>query len=105
MLFLGIGKKIVERLVVELCDRLVKFIQFLFIFDIFMLGQDLDVVNINMFVLVNDVKEEVVSVLVVLGYKLLQVSKMVNSVFEDGMSSEVFICQVFKMLLQKWDLV
>ena len=84
---------------VELRDRLAKFTQSLPTPDTFTLGQDPDAANTNTFVPVNDVKEEAVSALVALGYKPPQASKMVNSVFDDGMSSEALIRQALKASL------
>lgn len=90
----GIGKKTAERLVVELRDRLATFSK----------QQSIDVTNLpgadngpgETFVTKSDVKEEALSALVALGYKAQQATKMVNSVYEDGMDSEQIIRQALK---------
>lgn len=90
----GIGKKTAERLVVELKDRLAKFVK----------NQDSEVMLPVMegnrvedtFVMANDAKEEALSALVALGYKPQQASKMVNGVYQDGMESESVIRDALK---------
>lgn len=91
----GIGKKTAERLVVELKDRLAKFGKSenveLPTFDGGKQGETI--------VAVNDAREEAQSALVALGYKPQQASKLVNSVYQDGMESEAVIREALKAAL------
>lgn len=92
----GIGKKTAERLVVELRDRLKSF------------GKTQNIVlpagaetggAKDTIVAVNDAREEAQSALIALGYKPAQASKMVSSVYEDGMPSETVIREALKAAL------
>ncbi len=89
----GIGKKTAERLVVELKDRLAKFGK----------AQSIAVpppssylLSANTFVEVNDTREEAQSALIALGYKPAQASKLVDSVYSEGMESEALIREALK---------
>ncbi|RDV25236.1 Holliday junction branch migration protein RuvA [Alteromonas aestuariivivens] len=89
----GIGKKTAERLVVELKDRLAKFSRQQETSLPVLPGQE---APSDARVTVNDVKEEALSALVALGYKPAQASKMVNSVYKEGMESENVIREALK---------
>ncbi len=88
----GIGKKTAERLVVELKDRLAKFGKS----ESVSLPVSADNVSGQTIVAVNDAREEAQSALVALGYKPAQASKLVSSVYQDGMESEAVIREALK---------
>lgn len=85
----GVGKKTAERLVVEMRDRLKKLAEqgdsstHLPVMSNHSDGSTL-VAN-------SDVKEDALSALVALGYKPAQAAKVVNSVYQQGASSETLI--------------
>ena len=89
----GIGKKTAERLVVELKDRLAKFGKAQ---SIAVPPPSSDVLSANTFVEVNDTREEAQSALIALGYKPAQASKLVDSVYSEGMESEALIREALK---------
>ncbi|WP_414830341.1 Holliday junction branch migration protein RuvA [Alteromonas sp. H39] len=88
----GIGKKTAERLVVELKDRLAKFGKS----ESISLPVSTDSLAGQTIVAVNDAREEAQSALVALGYKPAQASKLVSSVYQDGMESEAVIREALK---------
>ena len=93
----GVGKKTAERLVVELKDRLAKLT----------LTQPNDALTLpvvsaadgNTFVPINDIREEALSALVALGYKAPVASKIIQSVYEETMSSEQLIRAALKAMV------
>ena len=89
----GIGKKTAERLVVELKDRLAKFGKAQ---SIAVPPPSSDLLSANTFVEVNDTREEAQSALIALGYKPAQASKLVDSVYSEGMESEALIREALK---------
>lgn len=89
----GIGKKTAERLVVELKDRLAKFGKAQ---SIAVPPPSSDLLSANTFVEVNDTREEAQSALIALGYKPAQASKLVDSVYSEGMESEELIREALK---------
>jgi len=89
----GIGKKTAERLVVELKDRLAKFGKAQ---SIAVPPPSSDLLSANTFVEVNDTREEAQSALIALGYKPAQESKLVDSVYSEGMESEALIREALK---------
>ncbi|MBT3136064.1 Holliday junction branch migration protein RuvA [Alteromonas sp. ALT199] len=89
----GIGKKTAERLVVELKDRLAKFGKAQ---SIVMPPPSSDLLSNNTIVAVNDAREEAQSALIALGYKPAQASKLVESVYTEGMESEAVIRDALK---------
>lgn len=89
----GIGKKTAERLVVELKDRLAKFGKAQSIAVPPLSG---DLLSTNTIVAVNDAREEAQSALIALGYKPAQASKLVDSVYKEGMESEALIRESLK---------
>ncbi len=91
----GIGKKTAERLLVELKDRLAKFGKQQAV----PMPVDVDSKFMNTIVPVNDAREEAQSALIALGYKPAQASKLVDSVYQDGMSSENLIREALKAAL------
>ncbi|OFC69432.1 Holliday junction branch migration protein RuvA [Alteromonas confluentis] len=91
----GIGKKTAERLVVELKDRLAKFGKQQTV----PMPVDVDAKFMNTIVPVNDAREEAQSALIALGYKPAQASKLVESVYQDGMGSESLIREALKAAL------
>lgn len=88
----GIGKKTAERLVVELKDRLAKFGKQEAIHVPFDMAKPEE----NTIVPINNAKEEAQSALIALGYKPAQASKLVTSVYQDGMESESLIREALK---------
>ncbi|GFD79148.1 Holliday junction ATP-dependent DNA helicase RuvA [Alteromonas sp. KUL156] len=92
----GIGKKTAERLVVELKDRLAKFGKTQ---SIVMPPPSSDLLSGNSIVALNDVREEAQSALIALGYKPAQASKLVDSVYKEGMESEALIREALKAAL------
>ena len=88
----GIGKKTAERLVVELKDRLAKFGKS----ESVPLPVSTDSQPGQTIVAVNDAREEAQSALVALGYKPVQASKLVSSVYKDGMESEAVIREALR---------
>lgn len=91
----GVGKKTAERLLVELKDRLSSLI-----------GENTDnhlaaqpQTIENTFVVSDDPKEEAISALVALGYKPAQISKTVNNLHRQGMTSEDLIREVLRSML------
>ncbi|APD85744.1 MULTISPECIES: Holliday junction branch migration protein RuvA [Alteromonas] len=89
----GIGKKTAERLVVELKDRLAKFGKTQ---SITMPPPSSDLLSGNSIVALNDTREEAQSALIALGYKPAQASKLVDSVYKEGMESEALIREALK---------
>jgi Holliday junction DNA helicase RuvA len=89
----GIGKKTAERLVVELKDRLAKFGKAQ---SIAVPPPSADLLSSNTIVEVNDAREEAQSALIALGYKPVQASKLVESVYTQGMESEALIREALK---------
>jgi Holliday junction DNA helicase RuvA len=89
----GIGKKTAERLVVELKDRLAKFGKAQ---SIAVPPPSADLLSPNTIVEVNDAREEAQSALIALGYKPVQASKLVESVYTQGMESEALIREALK---------
>ncbi|MEC8296464.1 MAG: Holliday junction branch migration protein RuvA [Pseudomonadota bacterium] len=89
----GIGKKTAERLVVELKDRLAKFGKAQ---SIVVPPPSGDLLSKNTIVEVNDAREEAQSALIALGYKPAQASKLVDSVYNEGMESEALIREALK---------
>ena len=89
----GIGKKTAERLVVELKDRLAKFGKAQ---SIAVPPPSGDLLSPNTIVEVNDAREEAQSALIALGYKPAQASKLVESVYSEGMESEALIREALK---------
>jgi Holliday junction DNA helicase RuvA len=89
----GIGKKTAERLVVELKDRLAKFGKAQ---SIAVPPPSADLLSPNTIVEVNDAREEAQSALIALGYKPAQASKLVESVYTQGMESEALIREALK---------
>ncbi len=89
----GIGKKTAERLVVELKDRLAKFGK---VQSIAIPPPSGDLLNNNTLVEVNDTREDAQSALVALGYKPAQASKLIDSVYKEGMESESLIREALK---------
>ncbi|WP_421134111.1 Holliday junction branch migration protein RuvA [Alteromonas sp. A079] len=89
----GIGKKTAERLVVELKDRLAKFGKTQSITTPPPSG---DLLSGSTIVTVNDAREEAQSALIALGYKPAQASKLVDSVYTDGIQSEALIREALK---------
>ena len=89
----GIGKKTAERLVVELKDRLAKFGKAQ---SIVVPPPSGDLLSKNTIVEVNDAREEAQSALIALGYKPAQASKLVDSVYNEGMESEALIREAWK---------
>jgi len=92
----GIGKKTAERLVVELKDRLAKFGKTQ---SIVMPPPSSDLLSGNSIVALNDVREEAQSALIALGYKPAQASKLVDSVYKEGVESEALIREALKAAL------
>jgi len=89
----GIGKKTAERLVVELKDRLAKFGKTQ---SITIPPPSGDLLSGSTIVTVNDAREEAQSALIALGYKPAQASKLVDSVYTDGIQSEALIREALK---------
>ena len=92
----GIGRKTAERLVVELKDRLAKFGKMQ---SVAVPAPSSDLLSGNTFVAVNSAREEAQSALIALGYKPAQASKLVDSVYKDGMESESLIREALKAAL------
>ena len=92
----GIGKKTAERLVVELKDRLAKFGKTQ---SIVVPPPSSDLLSGSTVVPVNDSREEAQSALIALGYKPAQASKLVESVYQEGMESEALIREALKAAL------
>jgi len=93
----GVGKKTAERLVIEMRDRLTKLV----------VAPDYSssasrIANLpieNTFLQPNDVKDEALSALVALGYKPAQGSKVINSVYKEGMRSEELIRDALRAMV------
>ena len=94
----GVGKKTAERLVVEMRDRLKKLLE-----QQAATGETasspLPMPVEDTFVVVSDAKEEALSALVALGYKAPQASKVINSVYTDGMTSEDLIRESLRSMV------
>ncbi len=78
---------------VELKDRLAKFGKAQ---SIVMPPPSSDLLSNNTIVEVNDAREEAQSALIALGYKPAQASKLVESVYTEGMESEAVIRDALK---------
>lgn len=91
----GVGKKTAERLVVELKDRLAKFGKKQAVDVPFEMGNR----PADTIVSLNDAREEAQSALVALGYKPAQASKLIESVYQDGMGCESLIREALKAAL------
>lgn len=94
----GVGKKTAERLVVELKDRLAKLT----------LNNPGAAMNLpvsasaeqgSMFIQTNDTREEALSALVALGYKSPVASKIIQSVYQDDMTSEQLIREALRAMV------
>jgi Holliday junction DNA helicase RuvA len=92
----GVGKKTAERLVIEMRDRLSKLAKDQGYAETVHLSPDLPVENT--FVQRTDAKEEALSALLALGYKGPQASKVIQAVFNDGMSSEQLIREALRAM-------
>jgi Holliday junction DNA helicase RuvA len=92
----GVGKKTAERLVIEMRDRLSKLAKDQGYAETVHLTPDLPVENT--FVQRADAKEEALSALLALGYKGPQASKVIQAVFNDGMSSEQLIREALRAM-------
>ncbi|MDU0356069.1 Holliday junction branch migration protein RuvA [Paraglaciecola aquimarina] len=92
----GVGKKTAERLVIEMRDRLSKLAKDQGYADTVHLTPDLPVENT--FVQRTDAKEEALSALLALGYKPPQASKVINSVYKEGVSSEELIREALRAM-------
>lgn len=92
----GIGKKTAERLVVELKDRLAKFGKMQ---SVAVPAPSSDLLSGSTIVAVNSAREEAQSALIALGYKPAQASKLVDSVYQEGMESESLIRESLKAAL------
>lgn len=92
----GVGKKTAERLVIEMRDRLSKLAKDQGYAETVHLTPDLPVENT--FVQRTDAKEEALSALIALGYKPPQASKVINSVYTDGTSSEQLIREALRAM-------
>jgi Holliday junction DNA helicase RuvA len=92
----GVGKKTAERLVIEMRDRLSKLAKDQGYAETVHLTPDLPVENT--FVQRTDAKEEALSALLALGYKGPQASKVIQAVFNDGMSSEQLIREALRAM-------
>jgi Holliday junction DNA helicase RuvA len=92
----GIGKKTAERLLVEMRDKLDKLPHF----SAEATPSNLSETNINPSVSQPDaIKEEALSALVALGYKPVQATKVVNSVYLIDMTSEDLIREALKSMV------
>ena len=94
----GVGKKTAERLVVEMRDRLKRLLEQQAA-DGSSAVTPLPIPAESTFVVVNDAKEEAISALVALGYKTAQASKVLNSVYSEGMSSEDLIRESLRAMV------
>lgn len=92
----GIGKKTAERLVVELKDRLAKLTKQPSLS--FPMSES-ETLPTDARVALNDVREEALSALLALGYKPAQASKLIDSVYVEGMDSEQVIRDALKSAL------
>ncbi|WP_158967109.1 Holliday junction branch migration protein RuvA [Paraglaciecola sp. L3A3] len=92
----GVGKKTAERLVIEMRDRLSKLAKEQGYADTVHLSADLPIENT--FVQRTDAKEEALSALLALGYKPPQASKVINSVYTEGVSSEALIREALRAM-------
>ncbi|GGD68066.1 Holliday junction branch migration protein RuvA [Lacimicrobium alkaliphilum] len=91
----GVGKKTAERLLVELKDRLSSLIGDSADNQLAAQANPVE----NTFVVADDPKEEAISALVALGYKPAQISKTVNNLHRQGMTSEDLIREVLRSML------
>ncbi|MFC3093346.1 Holliday junction branch migration protein RuvA [Alteromonas sediminis] len=87
----GVGKKTAERLVVELKDRLAKFAKKAELPALPIDGQVSSYAEVPV-----NAEDEAVDALVSLGYKPAQATKMVKSVAQSGMTSELIIRDALK---------
>lgn len=92
----GVGKKTAERLVIEMRDRLSKLAKDQGYAETVHLTPDLPVENT--FVQRTDSKEEALSALIALGYKPPLASKIINSVYTDGITSEQLIREALRAM-------
>lgn len=93
----GVGKKTAERLVIEMRDRFKK-LSLEQVADNGV-GTGQNPLMQNTFVTSNGAKEEALSALLALGYKAPQASKVINSVYIKGISSEDLIRESLRSMI------
>lgn len=93
----GVGKKTAERLVIEMRDRFKKLT--LEQASSNSAGAGHDQLTQNTFIIPNDAKDEALSALLALGYKAAQASKVINSVYVKGITSEDLIRESLRSMI------
>jgi holliday junction DNA helicase RuvA len=91
----GVGRKTAERLVVEMRDRLKKMMLSL---DTGTAARGGALAQAQSFVISSGPKDEALSALMALGYKAPQATKVVNSVYVEGISSEDLIREALRSM-------
>ncbi|MCC2616106.1 Holliday junction branch migration protein RuvA [Aestuariibacter halophilus] len=92
----GVGKKTAERLLVEMRDRLKALSEAGAGAPTWVDAEPTG--DSSPTVVANDSKEEALSALVALGYKPQQASKMLNGIYQQGMTSETLIREALRSL-------